>query len=337
MPATRLSLALDGAEPLPDAGTILVSGARAAEALAPLPRDRIVVVQGFRPDHDALAAQGLAVTPAMETAPATAAAGVIFLPRSRGAARDAVAAVARRVAPGGPIWVDGQKTDGIDGMLKDIRARVAVSQPIAKAHGRIFRFARPEDDSFSDWIAADLTPASGFVTRPGVFSADAVDRGSMALAAALPARLGRRVADFGAGWGWLAAQVLTRPEVEALDLVEADHTALACARRNVSDPRAAFHWADATRFRPEHPYDAVVMNPPFHAGRAAEPELGLAFIAAAARVLAPGGRLWLVANRHLPYETALSRQFREVREIGGDKGFKVLGASHPHPSPRFRA
>lgn len=337
MSSSRLSLALERAGSLPPAGTMIVSGARAGDDLSALPRDRAVIVQGFRPDHDALAARGFGVVPSVDEVPAEAAAGIVFLPRARGAARDAVAAVARRVAPGGPIWIDGQKTDGIDSMLKDIRARVAVSPPVVKAHGRIFGFERPADDRFADWIAAEISPAPGFVTRPGLFSADAVDRGSAVLAQALPARLGRRVADFGAGWGWLSAQILTRPDIEALDLIEADHAALACARRNVTDPRAAFHWADVTRFRPAEPYDTVVTNPPFHAGRAAEPALGLAFIAAAASCLAPAGTLWLVANRHLPYETALSQRFRTVREAAGGNGFKVLTASGVIAPPRSRA
>ena len=49
----------------------------------------------------------------------------------------------------------------------------------------------------------------------------------------------------------------------------------------------------------------MIMNPPFHQGRAAEPDLGAAFIAAAARILKPHGRLMMVANRQLPYEAAL--------------------------------
>ncbi len=92
-----------------------------------------------------------------------------------------------------------------------------------------------------------------------------------------------------------------------------------------------------TRFRPAEPYDTVVTNPPFHAGRAAEPALGLAFIAAAASCLAPAGTLWLVANRHLPYETALSQRFRTVREAAGGNGFKVLTASGVIAPPRSRA
>ena len=97
--------------------------------------------------------------------------------------------------------------------------------------------------------------------------------------------------------------------MKRLDLVEAEADALACARLNVTDPRARFHWADATAWQPDSLLDAVVMNPPFHVGRDADPALGAAFIRAARRMLAPNGSLWLVANRHLPYDAALTEHF----------------------------
>jgi 16S rRNA (guanine1207-N2)-methyltransferase len=98
---------------------------------------------------------------------------------------------------------------------------------------------------------------------------------------------------------------------------------------NVADPRARFHWADATSWRPETLLDAVVMNPPFHTGRAAHPALGAAFIRAARRMLAPDGSLWLVANRHLPYDAVLSDCFLEVRDVAGGSGFRVIQAIKP--------
>jgi 16S rRNA (guanine1207-N2)-methyltransferase len=112
-------------------------------------------------------------------------------------------------------------------------------------------------------------------------------------------------------------------------MVEADKAALDCAQRNVSDPRVIAHWADARDWTPDAPLDGVVMNPPFHSTRKAEPALGQAFIATAARVLAKHGQVWMVANRHLPYERDLTSRFHTVTELGGDTRFKVLHASRP--------
>jgi pimeloyl-ACP methyl ester carboxylesterase len=130
----------------------------------------------------------------------------------------------------------------------------------------------------------------------------------------------------GVSIGGMVAQGLA---VKRLDLVEAEADALACARVNITDDRAQFHWADATTFRPDTLLDAVVMNPPFHHGRDADPGLGAAFIQAARRMLAPNGALWLVANRHLPYDAALTAAFLEHREVAGDSAFRVIHAIKP--------
>jgi 16S rRNA (guanine1207-N2)-methyltransferase len=330
MRSARLNLALEsGTIVLPPDGPITVFGPRAGDDLSDLPQGRLTLVQGFRPDHDHFRRLGFTVAVA---APPGAALSLVCLPRQRDEGRALVAEAAALTAPGGTIIIDGQKTDGIDAMQRDIRSRVATSAPLSKAHGKIFAFvAGPGPDAaFGDWRARDRQVEGGYVTRPGVFSADGPDRGSALLAAALPAKLPARVVDLGAGWGYLARAILARDGVQHLDLVEADATALDCARLNITDPRAAFHWADALTFRPDKAADAVVCNPPFHTARAADPGLGAGFIRSAARMLHPGGTLWLVSNRHLPYAAALAEAFREVEEIGTDTGFRLTRAARPN-------
>ncbi|MFD2172479.1 class I SAM-dependent methyltransferase [Rhodobacter lacus] len=330
MSQSRLSLAFDALAVVPPEGRIAAFRATADTDLSALPKARLHVIQGFRPDHDALKARGFEVSPAPE---GRYAAAVVFVPRAKAEARALLAAACSLVTPGGPIFVDGQKTDGIDSLLKDLRAQIAVSDPISKAHGKIFAFAAAPK-ALAAWAAAPITPAEGFTTLPGVFSAEGIDRGSALLAACLPEHLPARVVDLGAGWGWLSAQILARQGVERLDLVEAEAAALDCARQNVTDPRAVFHWADARSFTPADPRPlCVVMNPPFHTTRAADPALGAAFIRAAAGMLSLSGSLWMVANRHLPYEAVLRERFHEVTEItpptGRDGAFRIFHAERP--------
>lgn len=322
----RLDLAID-AGLLPDQGRIAVFRPTADDWLGPLSAARLHLITGFRPDFDTLSARGFDCAVAPE---GRYAAAIVCLPRARDQGRDLIAQALAQ--SDGPVLVDGQKTDGIDGMLRECRARAPVSDPVLKAHGKLFSI--PAGADFSDWRAKPEQIAPGFMTLPGVFSADGVDKGSAALAAALPAQMPARVADLGAGWGWLSAQVLGREGVELLDLIEAEATALDCARLNIRDPRAHFHWADATRFAPDAAYNAVVMNPPFHTSRAGDIGLGLSFIAAAARMLRPQGNLWMVANRHLPYAPALASHFREVEELPSDAaGFRVTRARYPRAKP----
>ena len=323
MSSQRLNIALEsGSVSLPAEGRIVVFRPRAGFDLVALGRDRVDVVQSFRPDFEAFELAGYTVHPEVQ---GEYAAALVCVTRSKAENR-ALIALARRVTEG-PILVDGQKTDGIESLLREIRKRADVGEVISKAHGKLFAVTGGD---FTDWAEGELPAVEGrFATALGVFSADGVDAGSAALVAALPDKLPKRIADLGAGWGYLADAILARKGVQELHLIEAEKRSLDCARRNLDDPRARFHWADATQFEAEEPFDAVIMNPPFHQSRAAEPSLGRAFIASAARLLKPAGQLWMVANRHLPYEAAAAELFRDVEELAGDNRFKILHAAKP--------
>ena len=323
MRSARLEMALEnGAFVLPPDGDIVVLGPQVGDDLTMLPKARVVTLTGFKPDFDHFQRLGFR----METTGATAA--VVCLPRAKAEALALIAQAFSLLPAGAPVLVDGQKTDGPETVLKLARAAaIPHGEVISKAHGKAYVLtAGPVP---AGWAAKPQAVEGGFVTRPGVFSADGPDRGSVLLAAALPEKIKGHVADLGAGWGYLSRAILAHDGVKSLDLVEADRDALDCARENVTDPRAVFHWADATGFKPSRPWDVVVMNPPFHTSRAADPELGAAFIRAAHRGLLPSGSLWLVANRHLPYDRILTPLFRSVEEIGGDAAFRLIRAAFP--------
>lgn len=323
--AVRIEIALDEGLTLPD-GDISVLRPRRGESFSPIPRERITIMTGFRPDHDAFAEAGFSVSTDMHAAEAV----LVCLPRSKAEGLSLIAQAS--MAGARLVLVDGQKTDGVESVMKAVRQRLELGGSVSKAHGKLFWFAPPDAD-FSDWLAAPALirdPDLGeFKTTPGVFSSDSVDPGSALLAQTLPETLPARLADFGAGWGYLAAACLARKGCTELHLVEAEHAALEMARANISDARARFHWADACTFAPGGPLDGVIMNPPFHTGRKAEPKLGMSFIEAAARNLSSRGKLWMVANRHLPYEATLSECFGNHEVLAETSTFRVWLATAP--------
>lgn len=330
MTPDRWTLALDSGDIAAPNGPVLVMHARADSDFASL--GDVACVQGFAPDYDRLQARGETV---MVEADGSFAAALVQITKSRAGTLSAIAEALAHIPPGGLLMVDGQKEEGIEAIVKQLKLVFDVDGVFSKSHGKLAWLTRPDviPPQVVDWIAAPEEGEHGYMTVPGGFSVDGPDRGSEILVALLPELKGR-VADFGAGWGYLSGEVLAEQDgIETLDLIEADHAMLEAAQTNVDDPRARFHWADVTRFLPDAAYDAIICNPPFHVGRRADPALGRAFIQAAARHLTARGRFFMVANRHLPYEDTLKSMFGTGSMLGELEGYKIYEAAKPLAKP----
>ena len=110
--------------------------------------------------------------------------------------------------------------------------------------------------------------------------------------------------------------------------MDVDAVALDCAAQNLRALKTACsvhtHWIDATRENMPGGMDVILLNPPFHKDKADLVALGQAMIMAAQRSMQPAGSLFLVANRHLPYELLLYQSFEQVRTLFDGDGFKVI-------------
>ena len=318
------------------AADTLFMNARAAADLPALARDW-TCVQSFKPLTAALARDGLAASAELPPEAATFSRVLLPLPRQRDQARACMVRGLRRLAPGGVLVTSQANEAGARSAGADLARLAAPLASASKHHCRI-TWTLPESQRIDvaledEWLVqaqARLVPGTHWLAQPGVFARDRIDAGSALLATHLPLDLAGAAADLGAGWGFLSATLLQRcPGITSLDAFEADADALALARRNL-EPAAAgralrLHWHDVAAGLPRS-FDVIVSNPPFHAGGEEDRQLGQAFIAAAARAIRPGGRFWLVANRHLPYESALSAGFAQVREVARAEGFKVIEA-----------
>ena len=243
--------------------------------------------------------------------------------------RYALALAMKALASGGSLVALGPKDKGGSRIRKALEGFGCAVVEDSKSHWRICRATRPDalngiDDAIAEG-AQRFDEALGLWTQPGIFSWDRIDEGSAVLLEALPALSGHG-ADLGCGLGLLTRAVLGSATVTAIDAVELDARALAAARRNVTDSRARFHWADVRAGLPFAGLDFVVMNPPFHSGGADDVALGRAFLQQARKVLRAGGVLWMVANRHLPYEAELGALFSKVEPVTASARFKVIRA-----------
>ncbi len=334
-----LLLALEGdTVPLPEAGPILVLNAEPGPWLMQLPKDQLVCRTSFKPNHDALKAAGFNVLPVDSVDLPEAMLTIVVPPRQRDQARALYARALLAAPEGGYVLASlpntlGGKTG--EKLLAEIAGDAAsLSKHKCRAFWTQKHSALVNMELAGDWIAEDAAREiePGLFSRPGLFSWDRVDPGSELLADSVPEQTKGIGADLGGGYGFLSREILAHcPNVERMDLYEAEYRAMACIEATLApfEGRFTAQWADVLNDLPEKTYDFVLMNPPFHTGRADNSALGRSFIRAAARTLKPGGTLWLVANRHLPYEAELDACFKESEMLEDDAGYKVIRAARP--------
>ncbi len=339
LPLETLFLPLtDGQLAWPDGGALFLR-ARAGQPLQSRSWPGLVCQQTFAPDAAALARLQLSLlTDDLDTSTRKFPLILVLPPRQRDEARALLARALRSAQVGGRILACISNNEGAHSGEADLERIAGPVTMLTKNKCRVFWTAPldgPCDAALAgQWLQLDAVRPIGdgrFVSRPGVFAWDHIDVASGLLAAHLPSDLAGRAADLGAGFGYLSVELLARcAGVAALDVYEAERRALDLARSNLSayEQRAAIRycWHDVTAGLTDS-YDVIVCNPPFHThARTDRPDVGRRFIAAASEALRPGGRLWLVANRHLAYERALGAGFDRVRIVTQQHGFKIVEA-----------
>lgn len=246
-----------------------------------------------------------------------------------------LAVLARRIEPGAVVLAAG--------MDKHLSPRVAALLeqyigPTERHRGRrkarLFSAVR---DTRSR--AAPAHPGVGYhcpglpgelISLPNVFSADRLDGGSRLLLEHLRELApGERLLDLACGNGVLGLAAFRAGLAPRVVFADESAMAVASARANAERlfpdaPEAfAYHHGDGVAHYQGPAVDLALCNPPFHLNHAVDDYAGRRLLQQCARLLAPGGRLCLVANRHLDYRPVLRKQFRQVEQVAADRRFCV--------------
>lgn len=177
--------------------------------------------------------------------------------------------------------------------------------------------------------------SDGLVAFGGVFSGAKPDRGGELLRSCLPpAGLGIFL-DLGCGNGSVSRGLAGGAGASSAGgaAVAGAATAVAATDSDVDavlSARAAgveASWDDAGSRLPDASFDTIALNPPFHDGTAVDATLVQHLLDASARLLAPGGALYLVHNSHLRYRPEVERRFASVDQVARDRTFTVLRAA----------
>ncbi|MBS3138781.1 class I SAM-dependent methyltransferase [Candidatus Woesearchaeota archaeon] len=165
-----------------------------------------------------------------------------------------------------------------------------------------------------------------FVTPSGVFSFGHIDKGSLLLVEAVVLE-NQRVLDFGCGWGFVGVIVKKRFSGCAVTLTDVNERALHYAATNARKNHVSVHVVKSNLFSGLHEFDAILVNPPMHAGR----EICYSLIEQAKQHLSVGGKLYLVALHNkggAMLEKKMNDVFGNVQTAAKKGGFRVYVATN---------
>jgi 16S rRNA (guanine1207-N2)-methyltransferase len=260
------------------------------------------------------------------------------LPRGKDELVMSLHAAASVLLPGGSILVYGAKDEGIQGALGSLEDLFADPETVAiGGHCRVLKGVRRQEESkvrtaLGQWrirVSLDHPDLpSSWVSYPGVFAHGRLDEGTRLLMGALPSLpRGARVLDYGCGSGVVGYVARSRGEEVTVELLDVDAVALEAARENV--PGCVSHLHEGLPPKGFGPYDAIFSNPPFHKGKAEDPEMIISLVRGAPALLGRRGILVFVAQRRLSLEGALQDAFRDVTVLAQDSTFRVWKGQRP--------
>ncbi len=274
--------------------------------------------------------------------PGTADVVAAVVPKGRIPTLQLIRVAYQALAPGGRFWLAGANDDGIQSALdrvaelfgdvavlqyrKGCRVGLATRRPRATALPPAFAEAWLRRDDYFHYSATIGGETIEVRSRPGVFSWGRLDPGTAALIDAMQVSPGDRVLDLGCGTG-LVGMVFARRSAGPTVFVDSDADAIAATRETATANRveiAQVIASDGVTAIENLRFDVVATNPPFHVGQRTNDAVAKQFIEGARRVLARGGRFYLVANSFLPYEAPLAEAFDLVQTVYDDRKYKVL-------------
>jgi 16S rRNA (guanine1207-N2)-methyltransferase len=257
---------------------------------------------------------------------------LLQLPRTLAELEEIAAAVARYAATDVVLLAGGRIKHMSLGMNAVLERHFETVQPqLARQKSRIILARAARQTETHEWTPAverlaelDLDVAA----HGAVFAGTKLDIGTRFLLTFLPEmpQAGHAI-DLGCGTGILAAMYARQNPASRVTATDRSAAAVASARTtaraNGLEERITALQDDAMSTLPAGSAELILLNPPFHLGASVHAGAGIKLFEAAARVLAPGGELWTVFNRHLQYLPALERLVGPTAVRGGNPKFTV--------------
>ena len=260
-------------------------------------------------------------------------AAVIFLPKSKDLTDYLLNAVAARL-PGAELFLVGEKKGGIESAAKQMIPFGKPRKLDNARHCQLWQVTvanapqAVELESLAQVFEVPLAEGPlKVVSLPGVFSHGRLDRGTELLLEHLDKLPSGHLLDFGCGAGVLGAAVKRRYPHNSVTMLDVDAFAAASSRLTLAANGldAEVLTGDGIDAAPMG-LNAILSNPPFHVGVHTDYFATENLLRKAAKHLAKGGELRLVANSFLKYQPLIEEHLGVCAVKAEGNGFRIYRA-----------
>lgn len=162
----------------------------------------------------------------------------------------------------------------------------------------------------------------------GVFSKEKIDMATSFLLENFQVHeTEKNILDWGCGNGIIG--LFIQKKFGPKKMVFMDDSILAVESVRLNDPTADVRWEDNLQSFQTETFDLIVTNPPFHFEYETDISMTLSFFEETTRCLSHDGRLLVVANKHVNYQTHLRRLFQTVDIVKENQKFVIYESKYP--------
>jgi 16S rRNA (guanine1207-N2)-methyltransferase len=253
----------------------------------------------------------------------------------------------------GQLLLLGGKQDGIKTNAKSA-ATVFGSKAHSKKHGihylvTVQKSAAAASGADRNWLDSNdysnlrlcHSDDMEFLSKPGVFGWNKVDRGSALLVEQTRELFSSaqqseppEVLDLGCGYGYILLATGDLP-FGSRTATDNNATAVTAAAANFARAELTVQVSlDDCGAQLKQSFDLILCNPPFHQGFASSRDLTEKFLQQIRRLLAKEGQALLVVNQFIPLEKIAAEWFGSVETLCSTESFKVVALKYAKTKKR---
>ncbi len=245
---------------------------------------------------------------------------VICIPKSKAHLQFLIDMATARLKDDGQIYLVGENRSGIKSIAKMLKNKGDVVKLDSARHCTLISYSpNANNQTFCglDKLSVNTYTLNNVEWKcssfPGVFSDGKLDEGTALLLSSLNFPSKGKSLDFACGAGVISAYLMQQAPQHQMDLSDVSAVALLASAHTLhhNGLKAKVIASNGLKHI-KSKYTSIVTNPPFHTGVHTDYNVVTAFIKDAITTLAKDGKLFLVANRFLPYLEQLQQHFKHV-------------------------